>query len=57
MKDKEIINITLSSIQKRISLPLEDRFYSIDEVKDLLKITVGVIDDTIYEYLEKESEE
>ena len=56
MKDKEIINITLSSIHKQISLPLEDRFYSIDEVKDLLKFTVRTIDQTIYGYLEKESE-
>ena len=56
MEEKEIINITLSSIHKQISVPLEDRFYSIDEVKDLLKITVGVIDHTIYGYLEKEGE-
>ena len=56
MKDKEIINITLSSIHKKISLPLEDRFYSIDEVKDLLNFTAGIIDHTIYEYLENESE-
>ena len=56
MKDKEIVNIILSSIHKQISVPLEDRFYSIDEVKDLLKFTVRTIDQTIYGYLEKESE-
>ena len=57
MEDREIINITLSSIHKQVSVPLEDRFYSIDEVKDLLKFAVGTIDHTIYGYLEKESEE
>ena len=56
MEDKEIVNIILSSIHKKISLPLEDRFYSIDKVKDLLKFTVLAIDHTIYVCLEKESE-
>lgn len=56
MTYNEIVNITLSSIQKQVSIPLEARFYSMEEVKDILKSFAISVDHSFYRYLEEESE-
>lgn len=56
MTCNEIVNITLSSIQKQVSIPLEARFYSMEEVKDILKSFAIGVDHSFYRYLEEESE-
>lgn len=55
MSSNEIVDITLSSIHRQISIPLVARFYSMEEVKELLKDAVNVIDHSIYRYLEEEN--
>ena len=52
----EVITLLLSSINRRIDFNLPARFYSRDEVEDLLKQVARIIDRDIFNYI-KESEE
>lgn len=52
MSDKTILTLILSSIHKRVDVPLDVRFYSFDEVRDLLATVVRTIDIKVFEHIQ-----
>ena len=50
--DRTVLTLILSSIHKRVDVPLDARFYSFDEVRELLAHIVRTIDRCAFEHIQ-----
>ena len=56
MSYRETVNITLSSVHRQISFDLPAKFYSRDEVEELIKDIFKIVDRDVFEVIYKKKE-